>query len=247
MEHNFMEIDGYTIKDGVAFPNDNMILYKKNKFYKNIGIPNKYINSSLEDFSINQDAFGNELNQNDKNLKSKAYNICKKYIKEIKEIVMCGEKLSTKEINNKMFSSQNLILKGSSGSGKTLLSILILKSCIEITTNVVFCQWNDFYNILSNFEYKEDANSLEEKFINSDFAIVDGITNYAYTKNTFFQRKIENICSKRLTGNKPMIWTSYVPAIDLFNMFGPISQSFISDCIIISLPSGSNGEFFKEA
>lgn len=241
-----MNIKGYTIIDGMAVPDESILIYKKNKIFKNSGIPREYWDLSLENFTISQDSSGYDLNEAEQKQKIKAFNITKDYISNIKSILRDRSQISVSALNGRSISSNNLIFRGDGGSGKTLLSVVILKSAIDITPNVCFISWNELYNVMSDFDNKEAAEDLETKFIESDLAIVDGVSNHAYRSNTFFQRKMEYICGHRLGNRMPMIWTSYQGGPELCGMFGPTAQSYIKDAIIIKLPNGSARDNFKE-
>ena len=181
-----MNLKEYTINDkGLAVPSEKMINYKRNKLFQAVGIPVEYWGMSIENFTINQDSFGNELSPSEKTQKTKAYKITQEYINNLDNILN-GEKLYYKTINGESSSSQNLIYKGDNNSGKTLLSVIILKEIINKNTDVIFTPWVSFYNSLSNFDNKKEAEELENSFLNSKFAIIDGVTKFAYNVNTFF-------------------------------------------------------------
>jgi len=239
-------IKGFTINNGYAVPSQEIIDYKKKQIFKNIGIPTEYWDLTIENFTINQDSLGNELSSSEKIQKKKAYEITLQYSKNIEDIMNGNNLEYNSNLNDRIISSQNIIFQGDNSSGKTLLSSIILKSAIEKNTNILFIPWIYFYSILSDFDSKNIVNELEEKLISSKLIIIDGITNYAYNNNNFFLKKMEYITNKRNYEKLPNIWTSYVSGQKLCEMFGPITQSFIKNAIIVKLPSGSTRDIFKE-
>lgn len=241
-----MEIKGYKIVDGLAVPEESVLIYKKNKIFKNSGIPREYWDMSIENFTINQDSLGNDLSEAEQKQKIKAFNITKDYIDNINSIIKDKTNISILASHGRPAYSNNLIFKGDGGSGKTLLSVVILKAAIDISPNVCFISWNELYNVMSDFDNKIAAEELEAKFLESDLAMIDGINNFAYKSNSFFLRKMEYICGYRLGNRLPMIWTSYVGGQDLCGMFGPTAESYIKDAIIVKLPNGSSRDNFKE-
>ena len=241
-----MDIKGFIRKeDGYVIPDQQLMEQRKQKILKASGIPSEYLSMGLEDFTIHQDASGDDLNPVDQAQKQKAYEITRSYIDNLPKI-LSKQSFSTKDLSGKTFNSQNLIFKGDGGSGKTLLATTILKSAMEYTPDGIYFSWTSFYDGLSNFDNKIVANQIEQKFLSKDIVILDGVSNYSFYPNSFFNRKVEFIINHRLCNKLPIIWTSYVNANELFKMFGPMTQSFIKDAIIVRLPSGNARENFKE-
>ena len=241
-----MKVKGFKIVNGMAVPEEETIIYKKNKAFRNIGIPSEYWDMTIDNFVINQDSAGNELTLEEKAQKSKVKEIANEYANALSRIISERTPLTVESSTGRQLSSQNLIFKGDGGSGKTLLAVVILKAALEQTTDVVFSSWNDFHNTLSDFENKAEAEYIEERFMTAQLAIIDGITSHAYKNNIFFQRKMECICGHRLGNQKPMIWTSYINGHDICQMFGPSTQSFVKNAIILKLPNGIARDSFKE-
>lgn len=130
---------------------------------------------------------------------------------------------------NFSLNSPNLLMKGTTGLGKTHLSLAIAREVIEKGFGVVYCSAP---NILSKIEkehfsrYNEDEESTEDLLTKCDLLILDDLGTEFSTQ--FTNATVYNILNTRIMTNKPTIISTNMSIAELEKSY---SQRFVSRTI----------------
>jgi len=241
-----MPEDYKLLPGGIAVEDEKIEEQQIKSILTGINLPLQFWDYELEHFDLRNDANSKRLSAQDKKQKSIAYELTKKYIENIEDILNGGT-ISMVSSKGQEIEANSIIFRGREGSGKTLLSTVVLKSALEFSHNVYYLPWTILYDSLSSYENVEKVQMMEYLFHYCDLLVIDGANEYAYIDNKFFKMKLETLFAYRLTKNKPMIWTMDLTKVAMSEMFGPCVLSFIRSSFMITLPQGvGSSDFDKE-
>lgn len=194
------------------------------------GIPASFIGMTLEDnWNLKQDANNKDIGI-DSEIKLRVKRKVAQYIKNI--VPLCaGLKLT---IGNTGTEVQNLIFVGESRSGKTLLASIIAQEAIKKGLVTEFISWIDIEPIFSDFNAREEQNSIVEACKDADLVIIDGV-QFLNLNNSYYLSGLERIASARINSGQPTIITAFE---DYTNIKGRHNwTSLIDSCFKIYLPA----------
>jgi DNA replication protein DnaC len=232
--------------DGLAIEDDFIDEQRIKDVLTSINLPRQFWDYELEHFDLRNDSNNKRLNAKDKKQKTLAYELTKKYTDNIKSILHGGT-VSMPSAKGSEVEANSIVFRGKEGSGKTLLSCVILKSALEFSHDVYYLPWVTLYDSLASYDEPDKIDMMEYRFHHSDLLVVDGLNEYAYIDNKFFKMKLETLFSYRFTRNLPLIWTMDLSKESMAQMFGPCVISFIKSSFLITLPQGADpSEFAKE-
>lgn len=232
--------------DGIAIEDEAIYEEQLRELFTSINLPRQFWDYELEHFDLRNDSKNKSLPSKDRKQKALAYELTKKYIENMKSLLHGGV-ITMPSSKGKEVESNSIVFRGLGGSGKTLLSAVILKSALEFSHNVYYLPWTVLYDSLSSYENKEKIQMMEYLFHYCDLLVIDGANEYAYMDNKYFKMKLEVLFSYRFTKNKPIIWTMDLTKDTMREMFGPCVLSFIQSAFLITLPQGvGTSEFEKE-
>lgn len=232
--------------DGLAIEDDIIVEKQVREVLTSINLPRKFWDYELEHFDLRNDANSQALTVKDRKQKTLAYELTKKYMDNIRTILHGGT-ISMPSSKGVDVQSNSIIFRGKEGSGKTLLSSVILKSALEFSHDVYYLPWVTLYDSLASYSEKEKVDLMEYYFHYSDLLVIDGVNEYAHMDNKYFKMKLETLFSYRYTKNLPLIWTMDLSKEAMSQMFGPCVLSFIKSSFLITLPQGVNpSDFDKE-
>lgn len=204
-------------------------------------LPVKYDDLSLEDFSLNQDAFGKDLSQEDVKKKKKAKEVVINYIDALPQ-VLDGKPMRIQSTNGAELSALDLFFYGGPASGKTMLLALILKESLRFSKQVMYLDWSPLVGgVLSRYDKKEQIDNLINMFKTYDMLAIDNIAPGAMGE--FAQRNLDILLSERDNVNKPTLFGSYVAPQAVGSIWGMSAQRYLMDTLIVNLPSAQNEEF----
>lgn len=132
--------------------------------------------------------------------------------------------------------SNNMIMFGPAGTGKTFLSNCIAKALIEKQYTVSYERAGDMFERMTrlNFSFKEDPSrdDIDRRILESELLIIDDLgTEYAtdYTKAKLF-----SIISSRLSGGKSTIISTNLSMDQLKDFYGErISSRLMGDYLLM--------------
>ena len=243
MQRDTMSRGYELLPSGIAIESESIAEEQIKELFTKINLPRQFWDYELEHFDLRNDSHSKSLSAKDRKQKALAYELTKKYTDNIEE-VLAGGVISMPSSKGNEVESNSIVFRGLEGSGKTLLSAVILKSALEFSHSVYYLPWPVLYDSLSSFNNVESIQMAEYIFNYCDLIVIDGATEYAYMDNNYFKMKLEVLFSKRLSKNKPIIWTMNLTKEAMKEMFGPSVLSFIKNSFLITLPQGAGTDDF---
>ena len=112
--------DGYELlPNGIAVEDESVAEEQIHELFTNINLPRRFWDYELEHFDLRNDAKDQSLSAKDRQQKTLAYELTKKYIDNIESIINGGAISMTSSKGNEV-ESNSIVFRGLEGSGKTL-------------------------------------------------------------------------------------------------------------------------------
>lgn len=223
--------------------------------YKEVGLPLKFIDVSLDQYTIRQDAYGKDMDPKSEKKKIIAKNVINNFIESIPSMLEGIPFLFEKDGNS--FSSFTLALSGQKDSGKSMLAACVVKGALEQNIRPFYLEWSEVINAC--YDYYSDVNAKNQTKINkyeriiytiekSDVLIIDNLdTSYENTGKFSeedkltpnVRRQIDAMFSVRSKIAAPTVISTNQNFMELTsdNKYGPVLLGVLEDAIKIDLPT----------
>ena len=196
------------------------------------GIAPELFGKTMDDWNLQQDAYGNDLGA-DKKRKKKIGEFMRKYLKIIPALIG-GGKMEIKRKQQSTLFINSLLLLGGRKSGKSMLASIAVQEALRNGFTAKIYDWTELNKTLPRYDLREELDEIEANFKNCDLIVVDNVQDYNQ-KSNFFILQLDSICRKRWASGKPIIITSdsTYPTISNGNSW----NNMLDSCYMIKLPS----------
>jgi len=219
--------------------------------YKKIGLPLRFLDINIDQYSIKQDAHGKDMGKKDETKKTVVKNVISNFIDFLPSIIEGNAFIFEKDGNS--FSSFTLTLSGGKDSGKSMLAACIAKGALKHHIRPYYLEWSEIINAC--YDYYSDASVKNDTKIRKyeriisivekvDLLIIDNLSK-AYESNSEdkltsnVRRQIDSIFSVRSKTSLPIVITTDQNFNELVsdNKYGPVLLSILEDSIKLDLPT----------
>ncbi|MCR5145595.1 MAG: ATP-binding protein [Lachnospiraceae bacterium] len=130
----------------------------------------------------------------------------------------------------------NLLLSGTTGTGKTFLSNCIAKALLDKGFSVIYFTADQFFNVFekATFEHDEQSNASKERIANCDLLIIDDLgTEFT---NSFTVSQLYQCLNDRLLKNKSTVISTNYNMRDFRDIYSErISSRITSNYKLVTL------------
>jgi DNA replication protein DnaC len=212
-----------------------MCTCQKEKFLAELfikaNVPKSFYGKSVDDWNTRTDSEGNDLGIQ-QSTSEKIFIFLNFYNKHLKKIVN-GHLPRIRHAGNAVNEIHSLMFEGSIGSGKTFIAAVLVQSAIRQGLTAKYYDWSDILDTITDFNKKDEADTLVEEFKNLDLIAIDGIESYNNSHSSFIQN-LDRISKARLHSGKPSVLLSIGNANQI--SVGSGWNSLLRNCLTIRLP-----------
>lgn len=227
--------------------------------YKEVGLPLRFLNIDLDQYSIKQDAYGKDIDSKAEKQKIIAKNVVSNFIEFLPAMIEGYPFVFEKEQNGQKYSFESftLVLSGQKDSGKSMLSACIAKGALQYGIRPYYLEWSEVINAC--FDYYSDASAKNQTKIqkyeniiyiveNAQVLILDNLDKSYENINrnseddkltSNVRRQIDAMFSVRSKISAPTVITTNQSFKELVseNKYGPVLLNILDDSIKIELPT----------
>lgn len=222
--------------------------------YKEIGLPLKFIDFDLTQYTIKQDAYGKDIDPKSEKQKIIAKNVISGYIDSLPGMIEGYPFIFEKD--DCSFKSFTLLLSGKQDSGKSMLAASIIKGALKYNIRPYYLEWSEIINAC--FDYYSDASSKNKTKIekyesiiqvveDSKLLIIENLDKL-YENNKYneedrltanVRRQTDAMFSIRVKKSFPTVITTNQNIEELTSevKYGPVLVNLIDDSIKLELPT----------
>ena len=249
--------DGFRINNGNVQPCECVKQKRLILLYKEIGLPLRFRDVQLEQYSIKQDAYGADLSPVAERQKIIAKDVVVQFIKSVPNMLNGNPfTYDFEDRNNQKHTlrSYSLVLMGQKQSGKSMLAACIAKGCVKQGHLPYYLEWSEIINacfdynidagvenITSTLKYEDILNILTS----SRIIILDNLDK-SYEKSNVadedkltpsVRRKLDAMFSGRAKSAIPTVFTTDQNEVEVGGKYGPVLANILDDAIKIELPT----------
>ena len=149
----------------------------------------------------------------------KALDLAKIYLGKHKEFVKGG---------------MGLMLHGTWGTGKTLLTSLVAKELVKLGYTVYFATFTQMVDEFTRgWGSNEDKARFEAKVVKSDVFFLDDVGKEFRTKNNLSEATFDHVLRQRALDNRPTFITTNMSEVDLAEGYGSAIFSLLKERMIV--------------
>lgn len=208
---------------------------EKDRFYKKLyrqsNVPQIFFGKTLDDWDTRTDSLGRDLGTEEQ-VSQKVITLLKFFENHFVRICQ-GDSPKIKHTGNVVSKLHSILFDGKSGSGKTFIASAMVQSAIRKNLTSKYYEWSDLISILTDFDKKEEFESINEEFKSLDFVVIDGIEQYPYTHPHFVQN-LDRLAKSRLNSGKPVFLMVLGSTSNISTGSG--WNSLVRNCLTIRLP-----------
>jgi DNA replication protein DnaC len=208
---------------------------EKDRFYKKLyrqsNVPQIFFGKTLDDWNTRTDSLGRDLGTEEQ-VSQKVITLLKFFENHFLRICQ-GDSPKIKHTGNVVSKLHSILFDGKSGSGKTFIASAMVQSAIRKNLTTKYYEWSDLISILTDFDKKEEFETINEEFKNLDFVVIDGIEQYPYTHPHFIQN-LDRLAKSRLNSGKPVFLMVLGSTSNISTGSG--WNSLVRNCLTIRLP-----------
>lgn len=208
---------------------------EKDRFYKKLyrqsNVPQIFFGKTLDDWDTRTDSLGRDLGTEEQ-VSQKVITLLKFFDNHFVRICQ-GDSPKIKHTGNVVSKLHSILFDGKSGSGKTFIASAMVQSAIRKNLTSKYYEWSDLISILTDFDKKEEFESINEEFKSLDFVVIDGIEQYPYTHPHFVQN-LDRLAKSRLNSGKPVFLMVLGSTSNISTGSG--WNSLVRNCLTIRLP-----------
>ena len=169
------------------------------------------------------------LNWNDYEGDPKALKLAQMYLSKHEDMIRGG---------------MGVMLHGSWGTGKTLLTALIAKELVKLGYTVYFATFTQMVDEFTRgWGSNEDKARFEAKVVKSDIFILDDVGKEFRTKNNLSEATFDHVLRQRALDNRPTFMTTNMTMEELQTGYGSAIFSLLKERMIVH---NMDGKDFRE-
>ena len=208
---------------------------EKDRFYRKIyrqsNVPSLFMGKTLDDWDTRTDSLGRDLGTEEQ-ISQRVITTLKYYEKHLNRICE-GDCPKIRHTGNVVQKLHSLMFDGKSGSGKTFIASVLVQSAIRKNLTSKYYEWSDLISTITDFDKKEEFETINEEFKTLDFIVIDGIEQYPYTHPHFVQN-LDRLAKSRLNSGKPVFLMVLGSTSNISSGSG--WNSLIRSCLTLRLP-----------
>jgi len=134
-----------------------------------------------------------------------------------------------------------LLLHGSYGTGKTLLSVLVAKELVKLGYNIYFATFSQMVDEFTRgWGDTEEKIKFEQKIVKSDAFFLDDIGKEFKAKNNLSESTFDHVLRQRALDSRPTFITTNMTLGELKEGYGSAIFSLITERLIVHELTGTD-------